>query len=792
MKNPTAVLSFFNDKRRICKDRIREEATKRKNDPKMLFKDLFFFFTGFLFARTHLYFGAYPLGIAWLCALPYGVYTSLAGCVIGAFSMGKRGIVYAMIYAIAVLMRLFLSVSDAKNAGKPKEQRFLESPMLRSSFAVISGFIGGGYEVLLNGLTLPAVIYAAAMMLTAGVAAFLFSFLFAEDFPDALFRSVRPLPLSSKKGLAFSGALGVTLFLLSYSLLPFSVAGISLSYLLTGFLTLFFASRYGGVPAMAAGFLCALPGGASAAVAFALAGAAAGFLFSFGLLYALLGGGAALILWSGYTEGMTGFLSVFPEYALAASLGFPAWRKYSASVPKPGNSATKTAEDMVGAMALSYRANAANNQKKISQLFRSLVPILNKMQKFDHNPEEEEYKETVCEVLLHSCYDCSHRDLCGTAGIQNLVRGLTAKSLRGEALSQEDMSFCDKDDDEKQQILYYLSLRIADLSSRDVKRAAAPSYADLCSAVSRLLEEAQTEAECGVSLDTALSESLEKVLTKHGLPDGVVRVYGNRIKTVVAAAEDAGGRKITSPDLFKSLEEAVGASLSAPSYYRQKEMVLLECKTRKKYGIRAFAASQTKNGKEPSGDSYDYFEDESGKYYLVLSDGMGSGAEAKTVSRFSSDYLREMMSAGCSEHSSLYLLNSILRGQGDECSTTVDLCEVDLFSGHAAFYKSGAAPSFLKRKDKIYRVRSETVPIGILPTLDTEKIHVETKEGDVIIMFSDGVSTSPEDAPWLSGFLSGELPASMEEYANSILEETIIHNKRRDDISVIVAQIVAA
>ncbi len=793
MKSNADAVSFFRDKHYQIKIRLSREAKKRKEDPKLLLFDLFYLLSGFLFSRTHLLFGAYPLGIALLSSVSFGVYLSLLGCIVGAFSMGKSGVVYALIDAITVLLRLFLSANDKKSDAEEKStSRFRESPMLRCSFAVISGFIAGGYQVLLYGFSLPTVLYAAAMMLFSGGFAFVFSFLFSGDFPSSFWGGGSiAIPLH-KNGIGITLGLYVYLFSVSYSLLPVSALGISLSYVFAGFVTLYFAARFGGVWATATGFLTGIVGGTSGAVAFALAGAASGFLFSFGFLYALLGGGTLLVLWSGYDEGLTGFLSVFPEYALAATLGFPLWRKLAGVAKHEEASSDKTAEDMVGAMALSYQVKRKSAKDTVAKAFRRIVPLLRKWDASTSAPDKEAYKTAVCEILLHACYQCPKRDLCGTAGIQNLVRGLTEKSISAGRLSLSDLSFCDKDDEEKEELLYYLSLRLSDLAANYQKEEKGDCPSDVCSIISRLLEEEKEKEDGELSPIDGLSLSLTKVMDENGLPGSVVRVYGERTKTVFAATTDASGRKITSPMLLKCMEEILSAPLGAPSFFRQNATVLLTCQTKKKYQIETALATHNKCGNEPSGDSVSCFESEDGYYYLVLSDGMGTGAQAKNVSAFVSSFLHEMFGCGCTESSSLFLLNSLIRSRKEECSSTVDICEFDLFSGQSAFYKSGAAPSFLKRKDKVYRVRSETVPIGILPTPDTEKIHVETKEGDLIIMFSDGISTSPEDAPWLSGFLSGEVPPSLSRYAESILEEAKKHTTKEDDMTVLVAKIIAA
>ena len=88
-----------------------------------------------------------------------------------------------------------------------------------------------------------------------------------------------------------------------------------------------------------------------------------------------------------------------------------------------------------------------------------------------------------------------------------------------------------------------------------------------------------------------------------------------------------------------------------------------------------------------------------------------------------------------------------------ECSATVDLLEYDLVTGKAQFYKGGAAPSYIYRDGNLFKLRSNTVPLGIIKELDTKKIAIDTAEGDIIVMVSDGVTQSKEECPWLFDLL---------------------------------------
>ena len=123
-----------------------------------------------------------------------------------------------------------------------------------------------------------------------------------------------------------------------------------------------------------------------------------------------------------------------------------------------------------------------------------------------------------------------------------------------------------------------------------------------------------------------------------------------------------------------------------------------------------------------------------------------------------------------------------------ECSATVDLLDLDLITGKAEFYKSGAAPSYIFRDGNLFKLRSNTVPLGIIKELDTKKLSVELGVDDVIVMVSDGVTRGREECPWLFALLEESLREDcLERTADRILERAALEGN--DDASVILLRV---
>ena len=158
--------------------------------------------------------------------------------------------------------------------------------------------------------------------------------------------------------------------------------------------------------------------------------------------------------------------------------------------------------------------------------------------------------------------------------------------------------------------------------------------------------------------------------------------------------------------------------------------------------------------------------------------------------------MRKLLEAegGCEE--ALRLLNVFLRNRGSgslhECSATADLVRLDLMDGRASFYKSGAAPTYVYREGGLFKLRSRTVPLGILRELDVKKIGLDIGEGDLLIMVSDGVTQGREECPWLYDLLRGHAEHSDVERIADLVVKYAKDEGSSDDISVLVMRLEAA
>jgi stage II sporulation protein E len=308
-----------------------------------------------------------------------------------------------------------------------------------------------------------------------------------------------------------------------------------------------------------------------------------------------------------------------------------------------------------------------------------------------------------------------------------------------------------------------------------------------CSSLAKLVNEARVSLARERDMDEELTDKLESVFYDCGFPGGIIRAFGERRKHFIAAGEDKDGILITSPSVRQGIEDCSGLKISEPEYYRRDDMVLMVADAASKLLLESAYATAPGESGEVSGDTVRVFETADNVAYGLISDGMGSGEEARRTSLFVADFLSASLGSGAGEATLMDIMNSVIRRRAEECGASVDLFSLDLVNADACFIKSGAAVSFIKRRSSLFRIKSQTVPVGLIGRVDAEKISVTVEAGDYIIMLSDGIDDDGDSA-WLVELLNKPNRRSLNDYASLILSEAK-QRGGRDDMSVLVMRV---
>lgn len=213
------------------------------------------------------------------------------------------------------------------------------------------------------------------------------------------------------------------------------------------------------------------------------------------------------------------------------------------------------------------------------------------------------------------------------------------------------------------------------------------------------------------------------------------------------------------------------------------------------YHLLTGFAKAVKETEKVSGDSYSFFESETGRLQVLLSDGVGSGEDARRESERVIEMMERLLEAGFGKEPAVQMINGAMAAAGQEqVMSTLDVCDIDLYTGNCEFVKVGAASTYIKRGRLVDRLSSRNLPLGVFWQMTPEIQNRTLQSGDYVIMLSDGVlealseGIGEEALPEIIGRMEYSNPG---EIANQLLAYAIGQSRGRirDDMTVLVTGI---
>lgn len=302
---------------------------------------------------------------------------------------------------------------------------------------------------------------------------------------------------------------------------------------------------------------------------------------------------------------------------------------------------------------------------------------------------------------------------------------------------------------------------------RESRAAVAEQYAGLAD----ILGAAAAEFGGELAPDPVKEKRLRQHLAALGV-DGEAAVYYDRRGRLRAEVEGRGLAPLKEKEEGERLSKLLGVPLAPPAGERTgkgERLVLVQAEP-----MRALAgvAAVQKDGQTVSGDTGAWFKREDGRLFVLLCDGMGAGEAAGAESALAVRLLEQFLQAGVDTAAALKTVAAALglRGEREGGFTTVDLLDVDLFTGEAAVYKYGAAPTYVRKGERVTRLVGTSLPAGLSAgeTGSPDVARLRLEPGDWVLLVSDGVADGEDDA-WLREKLAGAAD-SPRELCRAVLE----------------------
>lgn len=320
--------------------------------------------------------------------------------------------------------------------------------------------------------------------------------------------------------------------------------------------------------------------------------------------------------------------------------------------------------------------------------------------------------------------------------------------------------------------------------------------------VSRIMSGLAGEIKLDLSSQEEIETNLKDELLKRGVKVDEILVsdMGEGRLDVSVEMPGCGGEclcaKVVAPIAGRTLDTEFSVWNPKCSMGTCAKECLFELVPKRCYDVVTEVIKVPKSGSVVSGDAHAVLDLPGGKIALVLSDGMGGGPRAALESGATINMLRQLMDAGFERDFAIRTINSVLMLRSpEETFSTIDMAIIDLHSGQTEFLKIGSAPSFLKRGKDVRTIKSSTLPVGILNSIEVESCSMALRNGDMLVMVTDGAVEATrrgDKEEWIAGALKRFDTSNPKEIASAIynMVKKESGKKTADDITILVAKII--
>ena len=781
---------------------------------------------GWIFGQAGLVFDTYPLGLALLCASSGHTPAVLVGLLITSVVNMENAASYVCAYLAAAIFRMIVAavfdapdarfempiplkkrlqervleeapLSDAEQEKKVKkaaraaflERVFGESILLRMSAAALCALVIALHRVIAGGFRYYDWFAALFIILMATAATAVFALSLERRTETKWLIGV------SEAALLFSLVYAArTVTLLSFPLAPMAAL----------FFTLYICANRKTVEGILAAGIAGLAYDPIQAPALLLAALVALFLKQTkkenptATLLPVL----AMLSWSAYVKGVLILLPLVPATLFAAT-AFVLVQKTSilsfSRVESTCGEEEESAERQQQQQVESIRYRDSNERfRGISDAFSSLSEVFYNLSDRFRRPGTLDLR-LLCDRSFDAfCNDCPNKDICwgleytATLGaVNDLIAQLhTRGRVSDEHVDEQLANRCTRIDGILERINADCARLTGEMLRNNRTEIVAMDYESAADIINDALEADSGE----YAVDVELGKKIAEYLKDADVRAESVTAFGNRMRKILIRGAEVDEAKVTFETMRSDLGEMCGSELGFPTFEVEGSVSTMVLSAKRKIAVISAQNNVSADG-GVSGDSVNLFCNKKDYFYALISDGMGSGKEAALTSGLCSVFLEKMLRAGNRASTSLRMLNNMIASRTHdstkECSSTVDLLELDLMTGEGAFLKSGAAPSFVVRGKVVRRLQAGTVPIGILNTLDVQKTDFPLRAGDTVVMVSDGIIQGDEDCEWLTSYLTSVGKLAPDEIVYQICRKCA-ERETHDDCSVVALRILDA
>lgn len=800
MTNGSAALAYQRLKNTISNQPIMKRSERPKPVRNIISEanykyQLLFSGIGFLLGRAVILGYLSPFGVAYLAVTALQeLNISLIGVslLLGVFSIGQKEILLKYIICTLIFAILYLLTSKINVNKKYK-----------AAFAAAAANFAAGYFVF---YIKNYYVYDLMMIIIESLLTAVLVFIYDSAFPVIRnFKNRRVL--STEEIVAFS-----ILAAFCFVGTGFTVFGISIKnvciILLVMLFSYFGSAGTGAAVGIILGIVQALSGSIlpSAIGVYGLCGLMCGILKGIGKFGCPLGFILSNALMTFYINGSTEVLIRFYEI-LAASVVFMC-------IPRKLSERlfcykTVLAPEYCQEKSFDRRVKEYTMEKltEVSDVFNSLADTLRGSLGAREYFSQTDAAQIIDQVVSRVCSSCGMCDSCWKRDFyksyQHFFNLLTAIESEGQlgskAIPEAFRERCLQAEEVVNSINHFFDLYRNSLSWKKKVNESRMVVCEQLREVSTVVSDLAVKINMNVDFNREMEELIMVALDTQGVrTQDVIVTQSGGVCEIDIKTTCCGGKRECIKNIIPIVNKATGKKFVKKDMncnVKQNNVCSIKLKEAHKYQIATGVARESKSG-AISGDNYSFIELKDGKFMLALSDGMGTGPKAAMESNTTITLLEKFLYAGFDKDVAVKTINSLLLMKSNEDTyATIDMTVINQYNGEAEFIKVGAVSAFIKYEDRVEIIRSGSLPVGILNDVELEFAKKKLKDGDFIIMVTDGILDSNKKEinkeKWLADIIEDLNTRNPQKMAEDVLNKCIEFNDGVpvDDMLVMVAKV---
>ncbi|MBZ2174583.1 stage II sporulation protein E [Schnuerera sp. xch1] len=448
-----------------------------------------------------------------------------------------------------------------------------------------------------------------------------------------------------------------------------------------------------------------------------------------------------------------------------------------------------------------------NKLNEISDIFRGLGKTFKDSVGDNKANDVDEVYELINDVANSICSNCGMRKSCWKGNFYTTYNAMFKaislleenESLTDDNLPQFFKDYClNKNGIRKEMLSRFERFKINNMWKNKIIQNRL-LVSEQLEGVAKIMEDMAND----IYINPIFKEDLEEIVytnlkrNKVDIDDVIIsELEDDNIEVYVEV--NKAYKAINSQENIKQIvSDTIGIPLRGEFNINQSEKERVKFKLIKSNRYSAFTEAVSKPNylNKVSGDNYTFGEGQN-TYFAAISDGMGVGKKANRESDIAINLLEKFLDAKFDKELALKTINSILMlKSNDEIFTTFDISLIDLYSGKLQVIKTGAPATFIKKKNKVEVINSQSLPVGILDDVDFNVYEEYLEDGDIIIMMSDGILDANEDEDdtekWMKGVINDIDSINPKTIATGIMNaaKEIGGEKARDDMTVLVTKV---